>query len=82
LCCILGGAAEGARVPQFLNYLFFFCGIPPAEGGETPLCYSPHIYERMKEKCPKFVERLEEHGVRYSRILPNGDDQTSAIGRG
>jgi hypothetical protein len=52
------------------------------EGGETPLCYSPHIYEKMKEKCPKFVERLEEYGVRYSRILPNGDDQTSAIGRG
>ncbi|CAF3761852.1 unnamed protein product [Rotaria sp. Silwood1] len=73
---------EGGRVPRYPNYLFFFCETPPAEGGETPLCYSPLIYEKMKEKCPQFVERLEQHGVRYSRVLPNGDDQTSAIGRG
>ncbi|CAF1074829.1 unnamed protein product [Adineta steineri] len=73
---------EGARVPRYPNYLFFFCEVPPTEGGETPLCYSPLMYDIMKEKCPKFVERLEQQGVRYSRILPNGDDQTSAIGRG
>lgn len=73
---------EGARVPRYPSYLFFFCEIPPLEGGETPLCYSPLIYEKIKKSCPKFVERLEEQGVRYSRVLPNGDDQTSAIGRG
>lgn len=36
----------------------------------------------MKEKCPTFVKKLEEQGVRYSRVLPDGDDQASAIGRG
>ncbi|CAF4354788.1 unnamed protein product [Rotaria sp. Silwood2] len=73
---------EGGRVPRYPNYLFFFCETPPTEGGETPLCYSPLIYEKMKEKCPQFVDKLEQQGVRYSRVLPNGDDQTSAIGRG
>ena len=36
----------------------------------------------MKEKEPELVERLEKEGVVYTRVLPDGDDATSIIGRG
>jgi hypothetical protein len=31
---------------------------------------------------PEFVKNLKEKGVKYTRILPENDDSTSAIGRG
>ena len=36
----------------------------------------------MKEKYPEFVEKLEELGLIYTRILGTGDDPSSPIGRG
>lgn len=36
----------------------------------------------MKELKPDFVKKLEELGVTYTRVMPDGDDPTSAIGRG
>lgn len=36
----------------------------------------------MKEERPEFVRNLEELGVRYTRVMPDGDDPSSAIGRG
>lgn len=40
------------------------------------------VYERMKEAHPEFVQRLEEHGLVYVRILGEEDDPSSPIGRG
>jgi hypothetical protein len=60
----------------------FFCEIPPKRGGQTPIAYSPMIYERIREALPDFVRKLEEKQVRYFRVLPDGDDPESAIGRG
>ncbi|CAI0423456.1 unnamed protein product [Linum tenue] len=36
----------------------------------------------MKEKHPEFVERLEEEGLVYNRVMGEEDDPSSAIGRG
>lgn len=71
-----------AQVPEFPSKLFFFCEVEPRVGGETPIVLSHVVYERMNEKYPEFVERLEKHGLLYVRVLGEGDDPSSPIGRG
>ncbi|PKA64484.1 Clavaminate synthase-like protein [Apostasia shenzhenica] len=73
---------EMAQVPEYPSKLFFFCEVEPRSGGETPIVLSHYIYERMKEKHPDFVKKLEKHGLIYTRILGAGDDPSSPIGRG
>lgn len=73
---------EMAQVPEFPARLFFFCEIKPAEGGETPIVLSHLVYERMRIQFPDFVDKIEKHGLLYTRILGEGDDPSSAIGRG
>ncbi|KAM7254468.1 hypothetical protein ACFE04_003848 [Oxalis oulophora] len=73
---------EMAQVPEFPSKLFFFCEVEPQSGGETPIVLSHIVYKRMKERYPEFVERLEQHGLIYTRILGDGDDPSSPIGRG
>ncbi|CAH8361702.1 unnamed protein product [Eruca vesicaria subsp. sativa] len=73
---------EMAQVPEFPSKLFFYCEVEPNSGGETPIVLSHVVYERMKEKHPEFVERLEEHGLVYVRVLGEDDDPSSPIGRG
>jgi alpha-ketoglutarate-dependent taurine dioxygenase len=73
---------EMAQVPEFPSKLFFFCEVEPGSGGETPIVLSHIIYEKMKERHPEFVERLEEHGLLYTRVLGEDDDPSSPIGRG
>lgn len=70
------------QVPEFPSKLFFFCEIEPKKGGETPIVLSHIIYEKMKEKHPDFVQQLEEHGLMYIRVLGEGDNPASPIGRG
>lgn len=70
------------QVAEFPSKLFFFCEQEPKSGGETPIVLSHHIYNLMKEKYPDFVEKLEEHGLIYIRVLGEGDDPSSPIGRG
>lgn len=70
------------QVPEFPSKLFFFCEKEPKCGGETPIVLSHYVYERMKDKFPEFVDRLEKHGLIYVRILGEGDDPSSPIGRG
>uniref|UniRef100_A0A2P2MKI7 TauD/TfdA-like domain-containing protein n=1 Tax=Rhizophora mucronata TaxID=61149 RepID=A0A2P2MKI7_RHIMU len=73
---------EMAQVPEFPSKLFFFCEVEPGSGGETPIVLSHIVYERMKEKYPDFVARLEEHGLIYIRVLGEEDNPSSPIGRG
>ncbi|KAI4324764.1 hypothetical protein MLD38_030221 [Melastoma candidum] len=73
---------EMAQVPEFPAKLFFFCEVEPGSGGETPIVLSHVIYDRMKEKHPDFVQRLEEQGLLYIRVLGEDDDPSSPIGRG
>lgn len=69
-------------MPEFPSKLFFFCEVEPGSGGETPIVLSHIVYERMRDKYPEFVEKLEEHGLIYTRVLGEGDDPSSPIGRG
>lgn len=73
---------EMAQSPTYPKVLFFYCNVQPTSGGETPLLVSNAVYQSMKAKDPGFVERLEKEGVCYHRVLPNGDDPASPIGRG
>ncbi|XP_047958858.1 clavaminate synthase-like protein At3g21360 [Salvia hispanica] len=73
---------EMAQVPKYPTKLFFFCETEPVSGGETPIVPSHVVYERMKEKHPEFVDKLEKHGVIYTRVLGEDDDPSSPIGRG
>lgn len=43
---------------------------------------SHYVYERMKEKLPEFVEKLEKYELIYTKVLGEGDDPSSPIGRG
>ena len=71
-----------AQVPKFPSYLLFYCDVKPKEGGETPLCLSNSVYERVNRENPDFVKKLQEKGVIYTRVLPEEDDFSSPIGRG
>ncbi|KAK6125138.1 hypothetical protein DH2020_041104 [Rehmannia glutinosa] len=73
---------EMAQVPEYPSKLFFFCELEPASSGETPIVLSHVVYERMKETYPDFVEKLEKHGLIYTRVLGEEDDPSSPIGRG
>ncbi|CAJ2661168.1 clavaminate synthase-like protein At3g21360 [Trifolium pratense] len=73
---------EMAQVPQFPSKLFFFCEVEPASGGETPIVLSHVVYDRMKERYPEFVEKLEKDGLLYVRVLGEDDNPNSPIGRG
>ena len=73
---------EMAQVPKFPEHLMFFCEFPSKSGGETPIAYSPMVYNRISKVLPDFTQKLEEKQVRYTRVLPDGDDPQSAIGRG
>ncbi|KAL3511736.1 hypothetical protein ACH5RR_024453 [Cinchona calisaya] len=73
---------EMAQVPVYPSKLFFFCEVEPGTGGETPLVLSHIVYKRMKEKHSEFVQKLEEHGVIYVRVVGEEDDLSSPIGRG
>ena len=72
---------EMAQVPDFPKVLFFYCNIPPTEGGQTPIAHSNMVYQRMQDRAPDLVRRLEDEGVRYIRTLPDEDDPNSPIGR-
>nr|GEV35261.1 clavaminate synthase-like protein At3g21360 [Tanacetum cinerariifolium]GEV42537.1 clavaminate synthase-like protein At3g21360 [Tanacetum cinerariifolium] len=71
---------EMAYVPDFPSKLFFFCEEEPGKGGETPVVLSHIIYDKMKERHPDFVARLEEHGLTYIKVAGEEDDPSSFTG--
>ncbi|KAJ4831081.1 hypothetical protein Tsubulata_006068 [Turnera subulata] len=73
---------EMNRLPVFPSKLFFFCEVEPKSGGETPLAVSHVVHNKIKERYPDFVKRLEDPGLIYTRILPEENDLSSPIGRG
>ncbi|CAM6118733.1 unnamed protein product [Calypogeia fissa] len=73
---------EMAQVPEYPAKVFFFCEVEAAEGGETPIVLSHRVYDRMATEWPEFVREIEEKGLIYNRVLGEGDDPSSPIGRG
>jgi hypothetical protein len=72
---------EMAQTPIFPAKLFFFCQQPAEEGGETPLCRSDVLFEKLAERCPKFARDCDEKGLRYSNVMPAENDPKSGMGR-
>ncbi|CAN6553056.1 unnamed protein product [Malus baccata var. baccata] len=73
---------EMVLYPEYPSKLLFFCEIEPVSGGETPIVLSHLVYERMKDKHPQFVQKLEDHGLIYTKVLGQDYDPSSAMGRG
>src|SRR4051812_44612755 len=72
---------ELAQTPGYPSHLFFFCEQPAAEGGETPLCRSDVLWERLAARCPGFARDCEAKGLRYSNVMPGENDLASGMGR-
>ena len=49
---------------------------------QTPILVSSEVYNRVLQKHPEFIAKVEALGVKYIRVMPEDDDPTSAIGRG
>ncbi|GLJ41937.1 hypothetical protein SUGI_0868260 [Cryptomeria japonica] len=65
---------EMALFEDFPTKLAFYCEIAPPDGGQTAILLSHKITERMEEKYPEFVTKLEKEGLIYSAIFPADDD--------
>ena len=72
---------EMSQVPNPPAYIMFYCDVPPEQGGETPIVLSNRVYKRFRDISAEFADRLEDKGVRYIRVMPGQDDDTSPIGR-
>jgi len=72
---------EMSQVPNPPAYVMFYCDIPPESGGETPIVLSHEVFRRFREINPSFAQHIEDKGVRYVRVMPPEDDETSPIGR-
>ncbi|XP_076953383.1 clavaminate synthase-like protein At3g21360 [Bidens hawaiensis] len=73
---------EMAYLPNPPTKLFFFCEEEPRIGGETPIVLSHILYEKMKEKHPEFIVKMEEHGLKYIKIAGDDDNPSSYTGTG
>lgn len=72
---------EMAQTPLFPSRLFFCCEIAAEKAGQTPLCRSDILLDRLTEAAPQFVADCERLGVRYSNVMPGTDDPQSGQGR-
>ena len=73
---------EMAQTPIFPTRLFFFCEQAAETQGETSLCPCDKLYDRLLEIDPDFVKACEDKGVKYTNLMPNGDNPDSGQGRG
>nr|XP_043617921.1 clavaminate synthase-like protein At3g21360 [Erigeron canadensis] len=73
---------EMAYVPDYPSKICFYCEEAPGSGGQTPIVLSHIVYDKMKERHPEFVARLEEHGVTYIILTGDEDQPSSSTGRG
>ena len=60
----------------------FFCETPAAAGGETSTLLSGAVAAAVAASRPAFAARLRAEGLRYSRVMSEHDDASSAQGRG
>jgi alpha-ketoglutarate-dependent taurine dioxygenase len=72
---------EMAQTPIYPSKLFFFCEKAAESGGETPLCRSDRLWDRLAETRPDFARSCVEKGLRYSNVMPGENDPDSGMGR-
>jgi alpha-ketoglutarate-dependent taurine dioxygenase len=72
---------EMAQTPIYPSHLFFFCEQAAESGGQTPLCRSDVLWQRLVERCPDFARDCEIKGLRYTNVMPSENDLQSGMGR-
>lgn len=72
---------EMAQTPIYPTKLFFCCLQAAESGGQTPLCRSDILLDRLRDACPNFVRDCEEKGLKYSNVMPAANDLASGMGR-
>lgn len=72
---------EMAQTPIYPSKLFFFCQKAAEAGGETPLCRSDALWERIEKELPKFGQNCLTKGLKYSNVMPAEADLGSGMGR-
>lgn len=72
---------EMAQCLKSPDFIFFYCEIPAKIGGSTPIIKSEKVASYVINKYSDACSELCERGIRYSRVLPQTTDSTSAIGR-
>ena len=72
---------EMAQTPIYPSKLFFFCQKAAEQGGQTPICRSDALCEKMAASCPRFLQACEERGLKYSNVMPSENDFASGMGR-
>jgi len=72
---------EMAQTPVYPSKLFFFCEKAADTGGQTPLCRSDVLFERMRSDLPQFAADCEQEGLLYWDVMTGADDAKSGMGR-
>jgi hypothetical protein len=72
---------EMAQTPLYPRWIMFSCEVAAEQGGETPLCRSDVLLQRLAERCPAFVEDCRNRGLQYTNVMPASDDAQSGMGR-
>ena len=72
---------EMAQTPVYPSKLFFYCEKAAERGGETPVCRSDVLFERLEAQLPDFAKDCEEKGLKYTHTMPGENDSESGLGR-
>lgn len=62
---------EMSYAARWPDYLWFYCDLPPAQGGETPIASSSLLYERVPAEIR---QAFEERGLTYRRTYHQRGD--------
>ncbi|RMZ76917.1 hypothetical protein DV738_g4727, partial [Chaetothyriales sp. CBS 135597] len=73
----IGWHNEYAVSPVHPAYLILFCLTPPGSGGETSVCNSIALYDRLQKEVPGFVEGCADKGLVYQ--IPHTLSQVGGI---
>lgn len=72
---------EMAQTPIFPNIISLFCQSAAEQGGETTICRSDVIYNKLHAVAPEATDKLEALGIRYTTIMPGENSPESGQGR-
>jgi hypothetical protein len=73
----IGWHNEYAVSPAHPHYLALYCKVAPGSGGETSVCNSIAMYDRLKKEVPGFLEGCAKKGLVYQ--IPHNAEQVGGI---
>jgi alpha-ketoglutarate-dependent taurine dioxygenase len=72
---------EMAQTPLYPGRISLFCEHTADQGGETVICRSDSIYEKLVAVEPELTHKLEAVGIKYTTSMPSEDRPESGQGR-